>query len=111
MSRLYLNGGATSRSSVKSVCSTPITRGVTNIGPAHSVPTDSNRRGVFLKAEVADAKGCVVANQEWMFAPWYGDRPRLSLRKIRNAPTPYQLSMPLLRVPMKRSFVQAKSAS
>ena len=26
-------------------------------------------------AEVADAKGSVVANQEWMFAPWYGDRP------------------------------------
>jgi len=48
---------------------------LTNISAAHSVPTGSNRRGVFLKAEVADSTGRIVANQEWMFAPMYGDRP------------------------------------
>lgn len=48
---------------------------VINIGAAHSVPTGSNRRAVYLKAEVLDGSGKEVANQEWMFAPWYGDRP------------------------------------
>ncbi len=46
-----------------------------NISAAHSVPTGSNRRAIFLKAEVVDPKQTVVATQEWMFAPWYGDRP------------------------------------
>lgn len=48
---------------------------LTNISAAHSVPTGSNRRAIFLKAEVLGAKDNVVATQEWMFAPMYGDRP------------------------------------
>jgi hypothetical protein len=48
---------------------------LTNISAAHSVPTGSNRRGIFLKAEVVDGKGNTVATREWLFAPWYGDRP------------------------------------
>jgi hypothetical protein len=48
---------------------------VINIGAGHSVPTGSNRRAVYLKAEVVDHAGQEVASQEWMFAPWYGDRP------------------------------------
>jgi hypothetical protein len=46
-----------------------------NIGAGHSVPTGSNRRAIFLKADVVDDKGTVVAQHEWMFAPWYSDRP------------------------------------
>ena len=46
-----------------------------NIGAGHSVPTGSNRRAVYLYAEVQDVQGKVVARQEWLFAPWYGDRP------------------------------------
>ena len=46
-----------------------------NIGAGHSVPTGSNRRAIFLKADVVDDKGTVVAQRDWMFAPWYGDRP------------------------------------
>lgn len=48
---------------------------VINIGAGHSVPTGSNRRAVYLMAEVFDAKGAKVASGEWMFAPWYGPRP------------------------------------
>jgi hypothetical protein len=48
---------------------------VLNIGAGHSVPTGSNRRAVYLKAEVVDREGQEAASQEWMFAPWYGDRP------------------------------------
>ena len=48
---------------------------VLNIGAGHSVPTGSNRRAVYLKAEVVDREGQAAASQEWMFAPWYGDRP------------------------------------
>ncbi len=48
---------------------------VINIGAGHSVPTGSNRRAVYLKADVFDKSGKPVASQEWMFAPWYGDRP------------------------------------
>jgi hypothetical protein len=48
---------------------------VINIAAAHSVPTGSNRRAIYLKADVVDGKGAVVAKQDWMFAPWYGDRP------------------------------------
>jgi hypothetical protein len=48
---------------------------VINIGAGHSVPTGSNRRAIFLKAEVVDPKQTVVAMREWMFAPWYDDRP------------------------------------
>ena len=48
---------------------------IVNLGAGHSVPTGSNRRGMYLKADVVDAKGKVVAKRDWMFAPWYGDRP------------------------------------
>jgi hypothetical protein len=48
---------------------------VINVAAGHSVPTGSNRRAVYLKAEVLDAGGAVVASTEWMFAPWYGNRP------------------------------------
>jgi len=46
-----------------------------NIGAGHSVPTGSNRRAIFLKADVVDDKGTVLAQRDWMFAPWYSDRP------------------------------------
>lgn len=48
---------------------------VINIAAGHSVPTGSNRRGVYLRTEIVDSKGKVVASNEWMFAPWYGERP------------------------------------
>ena len=48
---------------------------VINVGAGHSVPTGSNRRGIYLVAEARDAKGKTAASHEWMFAPWYGDRP------------------------------------
>ena len=48
---------------------------VINIGAGHSVPTGSNRRAIYLKADVLDNSGNVIANQEWMFDPWYGIRP------------------------------------
>jgi hypothetical protein len=48
---------------------------VLNIGAGHSVPTGSNRRAVYLRAEVVDSQGQEAASQEWMFAPWYGERP------------------------------------
>jgi len=48
---------------------------VINIGAAHSVPTGSSRRAVFLSAEIVDAGGRTLATHEWMFAPWFGDRP------------------------------------
>lgn len=48
---------------------------VLNIGAGHSVPTGSNRRAVYLRADVSDSSGKTVAAREWMFAPWYGDRP------------------------------------
>ncbi|HEY5996354.1 MAG TPA: hypothetical protein VIU29_04995 [Candidatus Deferrimicrobiaceae bacterium] len=48
---------------------------VANIAAGHSVPTGSNRRGIYLIAELADRKGKTVAKREWLFAPWYGARP------------------------------------
>src|SRR5215471_10814338 len=48
---------------------------VINVGAGHSVPTGSNRRAVYLRAEVVDTNDRQVAAEEWMFAPWYGDRP------------------------------------
>jgi hypothetical protein len=48
---------------------------VTNVGAGHSVPTGSNRRAIYLIAEVVDANGRVVATKDWMFAPWYAGRP------------------------------------
>ena len=48
---------------------------VINIGAGHSVPTGSNRRAIYLIAEVLDKAGKNVVAKEWMFAPWYGNRP------------------------------------
>ena len=48
---------------------------VINIGAGHSVPTGSNRRGIYLQAELVDNHDQVVATNEWLFAPWYGSRP------------------------------------
>ncbi|MBF0498150.1 MAG: hypothetical protein HQK58_16495 [Deltaproteobacteria bacterium] len=48
---------------------------VMNLGAGHSVPSGSNRRGLYLIADVQDNKGKVLVTKEWMFAPWYGDRP------------------------------------
>jgi hypothetical protein len=48
---------------------------VINIGAGHSVPTGSNRRAIYLITEVVDKTGKKVATREWMFAPWYGNRP------------------------------------
>jgi nitrate/TMAO reductase-like tetraheme cytochrome c subunit len=48
---------------------------VINIGAGHSVPTGSNRRAVYLRVDALGRNGRSVATKEWMFAPWYGDRP------------------------------------
>jgi hypothetical protein len=48
---------------------------IINIGAGHSVPTGSNRRGVYLAVDILDGKGKSLAAKEWLFAPWYGDRP------------------------------------
>jgi nitrate/TMAO reductase-like tetraheme cytochrome c subunit len=48
---------------------------VINIGAGHSVPTGSNRRGMYLRAEAKDSAGKIRARNEWLFAPWYGNRP------------------------------------
>ncbi len=48
---------------------------IINLGAGHSVPTGSNRRGMYLRAEAIDAKGKVMDRRQWLFAPWYGDRP------------------------------------
>lgn len=54
----------------------PLDFHVINIGAGHSVPTGSNRRAVYyLRAEIVDARGGALASREWMFAPWYGNRP------------------------------------
>jgi nitrate/TMAO reductase-like tetraheme cytochrome c subunit len=46
-----------------------------NIGAGHSVPTGSNRRGLYLRAEAVSADGSVLDKREWLFAPSYGMRP------------------------------------
>ena len=48
---------------------------VINIGAGHSVPTGSNRRGLYLRVEAVAADGNVLANRAWLFAPFYGVRP------------------------------------
>jgi len=48
---------------------------VINIGAGHSVPTGSNRRAVYLRAEILGPSGKSVVAREWMFAPSYGNRP------------------------------------
>ena len=66
----------------------PIELHVINIGAGHSVPTGSNRRAVYLKVDAVNAAGKVVAAQDWMFAPSYGDRPddRAFLTADKNRP-------------------------
>lgn len=53
----------------------PLEFHVVNVAAGHSVPTGSNRRGIYLTAQVLDSNGAVIATREWMFAPWYGNRP------------------------------------
>lgn len=48
---------------------------VINVGAGHSIPTGSNRRGLYLIVEAEDPKERIVASREWLFATWYGDRP------------------------------------
>lgn len=48
---------------------------VINVGAGHSVPTGSNRRGLYLRVEAKDSSGKIQARNEWLFAPWYGNRP------------------------------------
>lgn len=61
---------------------------VINIGAGHSVPTGSNRRGLYLRAEAVATGGRVLAKQEWLFAPFYGNRPddRKFLEEDKNRP-------------------------
>ena len=61
---------------------------VINIGAGHSVPTGSNRRGIYLNVEILDNKGKKMATKEWMFAPWYGNRPddKKFLEEDKKAP-------------------------
>jgi hypothetical protein len=47
---------------------------IINVGAGHSIPSGSNRRGLYLVAEVEDQEERIVASREWLFAPWYGDR-------------------------------------
>ncbi len=47
---------------------------VINLGAGHSVPTGSNRRGLYLRVKITDAAGKRQAKNEWLFAPWYGNR-------------------------------------
>ncbi len=48
---------------------------VINVGAGHSVPTGSNRRAVYLRAEVLGGDEKVVATEIWMFAPSFQNRP------------------------------------
>lgn len=48
---------------------------VINVGAGHSVPTGSNRRGIYLRTEVVGANDKVLAREEWLFAPWFTNRP------------------------------------
>lgn len=48
---------------------------VINIGTGHSAPSGSNRRGIYLQAQAVDKAGKTLAEQQWMFAPWYAERP------------------------------------
>ncbi len=63
-----------------------------NIGAGHSVPTGSNRRAIYLTVNIKDKVGQAVADREWMFAPWYGDRPddRAFLEEDKKRPDAFQ---------------------
>ncbi|MBI5588964.1 MAG: hypothetical protein HY881_00630 [Deltaproteobacteria bacterium] len=68
---------------------------VINVGAGHSVPTGSNRRGMYLTIDVKDKKGKTVAGREWLFAPWYGDRPddKTFLEEDKNRPDAVSATM------------------
>lgn len=61
---------------------------VINIGAGHSVPTGSNRRAIYLLADIVNKAGKTVSRKEWMFAPWYGNRPddRKFLEEDKKSP-------------------------
>jgi nitrate/TMAO reductase-like tetraheme cytochrome c subunit len=61
---------------------------VINVGAGHSVPTGSNRRAVYLRAEVLGPDEIVIAAANWMFAPWFQNRPddRKYLEADKKAP-------------------------
>ena len=63
---------------------------VINVGAGHSVPTGSNRRAVYLRAEVRGPNDALVAQEEWMFAPWFANRPddRKYLEGDQKGPDP-----------------------
>jgi hypothetical protein len=48
---------------------------VINCGAGHAVPTGSHRRSLNLVVDVLNEQGMSIASQDWMFSPWYGDRP------------------------------------
>ena len=51
-------------------------RCIINVTYVTFIPIHCNQwHGVYLIAEVKDGKGKTVASREWLFAPWYGDRP------------------------------------
>lgn len=60
---------------LQQIAGTDLVLHVVNIAAGHSVPTGSNRRAIYLIGELLDASGAVAASTEWMFAPWYGNRP------------------------------------
>jgi len=74
---------------------------VTNVGAGHSVPTGSNRRAIYLTAEIIDANMRVVANKEWMFAPWFGNRPddKAFVEQDRKGPQPLAITQADLQGP------------
>ncbi len=65
---------------------------VINVGAGHSVPTGSNRRGIYLTVNIKDTGGQAVESREWMFAPWYGARPddRAFLEEDKKRPDALQ---------------------
>ena len=48
---------------------------IVNISAGHSVPTGSARRGIYLRAVLHGEQKSIIRENEWLFAPWYGDRP------------------------------------
>ncbi|MHC1742528.1 MAG: hypothetical protein AB9873_05795 [Syntrophobacteraceae bacterium] len=61
---------------------------VVNVGAGHSIPSGSNRRALYLVAEIEDQQERIVASREWLFAPWYGNRPddRAFVEEDHNRP-------------------------
>jgi len=67
---------------------TPLEIHIKNVGAGHSVPSGSNRRGIWLTADVIDGGGTTIVHNEWLFAPWYASRPddRAFLQADENLP-------------------------